>query len=331
MLTRPFRIGTRGSPLALAQAYMVQAGLAEAYGVTGPDAIVAAFPMTVITTSGDKFLDRPLKSIGGKGLFTKEIEAALLADEIDLAVHSMKDVPTQLPEGLEIACILPREDVRDGLISGGPARIADLPEGARIGTASLRRQAVLRHLRPDLKIGLLRGNVGTRLGKVQEGEIDATLLAMAGLNRLGQSAAAHPIEATEMLPAVAQGAVGLEIRSQDSATRAVIAALNDAETALAVACERGFLAALDGSCRTPIAALARRGAADGETPQGGPSQPFAFDGAVYLPDGTEHHTTQGVGDFATLEDAEAFGRHLGAGLKAGAGEAFWRELERQSE
>jgi hydroxymethylbilane synthase len=247
------RIGTRGSPLALAQAEEVKARLMAAHA----DLDAAAIEIVVIKTTGDQIQDRPLSEIGGKGLFTKEIEEALLSGDIDLAVHSMKDVPTVLPDGLEIVCLLPREDPRDVLISKAGSRIADLPRGAVVGTASLRRQAQVKALRPDLQVVPLRGNVGTRLAKLERGDAVATLLALAGLKRLGKPEVATAILSTdEMLPAVAQGAIGIECRADDAATRARLAPLHDTPTAICVAAERACLARLEGNCRTPIAAYA---------------------------------------------------------------------------
>lgn len=246
------RIGTRGSPLALAQARDVRDRLAVAHGLSRDE-----ISITVIKTSGDRILDRPLAEIGGKGLFTKEIEEALIAREIDLAVHSMKDMQTDLPPGLTLAASLPREDVRDAFISLKYATLNGVPSGAVIGTSSLRRQAQILHLRPDLKIVGFRGNVQTRLEKLQDGIADATLLAVAGLKRLGLAdRITSPISVAEMLPAVAQGAIGIEIRDGDMATRALIAPLNDEATLSAVTAERAFLRRLEGSCRTPIAGFA---------------------------------------------------------------------------
>ncbi len=240
--------------LALAQAAEVKARLIAAY----PDRLAPiAIEIVVIKTTGDQVQDRPLAEIGGKGLFTKEIEDALLDHSIDLAVHSMKDVPTVLPDGLEIACLLPREDPRDVLISAAGQKLADLPAGAVIGTASLRRQAQLKAQRPDLQVVPLRGNVGTRLAKIARGDAAATLLALAGLKRLGKAEVATQIlSIDEMLPAVAQGAIGIEIRSDDLATRQALAPLHHTATAICVAAERACLARLEGSCRTPIAAYA---------------------------------------------------------------------------
>ncbi len=246
------KIGTRGSPLAMAQALEVKTRLQAAHQLDE-----SQIEIVVIKTSGDKIQDRPLAEIGGKGLFTKEIEEALLDRRIDLAVHSMKDVPTVLPAELSIAALLPREDVRDALLSRRVKSIADLPAGAIVGTSSLRRQAQLKRLRPDVEVIDFRGNVETRLAKLESGEVDATFLAVAGLKRLGREAeitAAIPVD--QMLPAVAQGAIGIEVRTDDAATVNRVAPLNDQSTALCVLAEREFLKVLDGSCRTPIAALA---------------------------------------------------------------------------
>jgi hydroxymethylbilane synthase len=306
------RLGTRGSPLALAQANEVRERLIAAH----PDlAEHAAIEIVVITTTGDKIQDRTLAEIGGKGLFTKEIEEALLAGRIDAAVHSMKDVPTWLPEGLEISTILPREDPRDGLLSAGGQDLAGLPAGAVVGTASLRRQAQVLLARPDLKVVPLRGNVQTRLRKLAEGQVDATLLAMAGLKRLGMSGEVSAVLAPEvMLPAVAQGAIGLEVRRDDAATRGRLAALDDADSAIRVAAERACLAVLDGSCRTPIAAFAE----------------FEDDGAtlrlralIALPDGSQAQRAERRG---SPGEAVALGRDAGAELRAAAGPAFFAAL-----
>lgn len=254
MTTHPLRIGTRGSPLALAQAHETRDRLIAAHPhLAEPGAV----EIVVFKTTGDRILDRTLAEAGGKGLFTKELEEALVDGRADLAVHSMKDVPTQLPDGLEIATYLPREDPRDAFFSRSGAGLADLPPGSIVGTAGLRRQAQVLELRPDLTIFPLRGNVQTRLSKLDAGEVDATLLALAGLRRLGLTERITAVlEPETMLPAVAQGAIGIEIRSADAPTRALLALLNCAETTTRVTAERALLAALDGSCRTPIAALA---------------------------------------------------------------------------
>ncbi len=247
------RIGTRGSPLALAQAHEVRRRLAKAHGLPESE-----FDVVPITTSGDRIQNRPLSEAGGKGLFTKEIEEALLGGSIDLAVHSAKDMPTILPDGLVIAAYLPREDVRDAFISPRHASLDALPAGATVGTSSLRRQAQVLRGHPHLRVAGLRGNVETRLRKLEAGDADATLLACAGLNRLGlQHRITAPIDTGIMLPAVAQGAIAIEIRAADEATAALLGAINHQETALCVTAERAFLARLDGSCRTPLAGLAR--------------------------------------------------------------------------
>src|SRR5437764_14866786 len=245
------RIGTRGSPLALAQAGIVRDCLAAAHPEL-PRAEIA-----VIKTTGDRVQDRKLDAIGGKGLFTKEIEEALLDGRIDLAVHSLKDMETRLPAGLEIGCILPRDDPRDVLVSQGGMPLAQLSRGARVGTASLRRTAQLLRARPDLAIAPIRGNVGTRLEKLAAGEVDALVLALCGLERLGKADVASEILSTEdMLPAVGQGALAIECRAGEPELQRLLGPLNDAASAACVAAERAMLAALDGSCRTPIGGLA---------------------------------------------------------------------------
>ncbi|AWK87721.1 hydroxymethylbilane synthase [Azospirillum thermophilum] len=253
-MTHPLRIGTRGSPLALAQAHETRDRLIAAHPhLAAPGAI----EIVVFKTTGDRILDRTLAEAGGKGLFTKELEEALYDGRADLAVHSMKDVPTVLPPGLEIAALLPREDVRDALFTRGGHGLDDLPAGSLVGTAGLRRQAQILERRPDLRVVPLRGNVQTRLSKLDAGEVDATLLALAGLRRLGLTERITAVlEPEVMLPAVAQGAIGIEIRSDDATTRALLAPLHCAGTASRVIAERAFLGALDGSCRTPIAAMA---------------------------------------------------------------------------
>ena len=270
--TSILRIGTRGSPLALAQAEEVRGRLA-AVACLEPDRI----EIKVFRTTGDMVLDRPLADAGGKGLFTKEIEEALLAGAIDVAVHSAKDLPTFLPDGLVIAGFLPREDARDVFISRKAKTISDLPAGARVGTASPRRQAMVKRLRPDVAVTMLRGNVETRLRKVDDGEVDATVLAAAGLKRLGLMSAATAIfDADEFLPAVGQGAIAIETRTDDGKIRTLVAMVDDTDTATALAAERAFLAILDGSCRTPI---------------GGHAQVFGdsirFRGMILKPDGSD--------------------------------------------
>ncbi|AUH34274.1 hydroxymethylbilane synthase [Paracoccus tegillarcae] len=249
---RPLRIGTRGSVLALAQAQETRARLMAAH-----DLPVDAFEIVAIKTTGDRVTDRPLKEIGGKGLFTKEIEDAMQRGDIDIAVHSSKDMPTMQPEGLVLDCFLPRADVRDAFVSLHYQSIADLPQGAVVGSSSLRRRAQLAHRRPDLKLVEFRGNVQTRLRKLDEGVAVATFLAMAGLERLDMlHIARRAIDPSEMLPAVAQGAIGIEWREGDARADALLRRINDVETQQRVRAERAFLARLDGSCETPIAGLA---------------------------------------------------------------------------
>jgi len=299
------RIGSRGSPLALAQAREVRARLAAAHSLD-PERI----EIRIIRTSGDAIQDRPLAEAGGKGLFTKEIEEALIERAIDLAVHSSKDMPTVLPAGLILTAFLPREDVRDVFISRKAARLADLPRGAVIGTSSLRRQAMVLRLRSDLKVIQFRGNVETRLRKLDEGVADATLLALAGLKRLGLTEAVTSIvEIDEFLPAVGQGAIGIETREDDGRARELVATLNDADTAMALTCERAFLAVLDGSCRTPIGGHAR--VADGS---------LSFRGMILRPDGSETHETVRSGAF---KDAASLGADAGRELKARAAPDFF--------
>ncbi len=251
--TARFVIGTRGSPLALAQARLVEQAVVRAVPELAEPGAVAT---QVIRTSGDAVQDRPLAEIGGKGLFTKEIEEALLDGRIDIAVHSCKDMPTVLPPGLVIAASLPRADPRDALISGSASAIESLPPGAVIGSSSVRRVAQALALRPDLRVVGLRGSVGTRLRKLDEGRVQATFLAMAGLDRLGVGGARiHPLPTETMLPAVAQGAIAIEAREGDGAVLSLLGRIDDAATSRCVAAERALLAELDGSCRTPIAAL----------------------------------------------------------------------------
>ena len=308
------KIGTRGSPLALAQAEMTREALAKAR----PAHLAVPLEMSeivVIKTTGDHVLDRPLSEIGGKGLFTKEIEEALLDGRIDLAVHSMKDMPTQLPDGLVIPAMLPREDPRDVLILGESLAqtckaVADLPEGARIGTASLRRMAQLKAQRPDLVIETLRGQVGTRLKRIEEGLFDGTLLALAGLKRLGMADRATVVLGVkEMLPAIAQGAVGIECRADDDAMLELLGAIGCRATQACVDAERAALAALDGSCRTPIAGLA---GLDGER--------LLLSVLIARPDGSEVHHEMGE---AHVSDGPALGDQLGRTLKERGGSSFF--------
>lgn len=302
---RVIRIGTRGSALALAQANEVRERLSSVCGSE------ICFETCIIKTSGDKILDRALAAAGGKGLFTKELEDALLDGGIDLAVHSMKDVPAVLPGGLEIACILPREDVRDAWISPVAKTLKELPAGSVVGTASVRRGAIIRHARPDLETVLFRGNVETRLRKLAEGEADATLLACAGLNRLGMAdKITRVIPVEEMLPAPAQGAIGIEIRSADSAARALVAKIHDETTGIAIAAERAFLACLDGSCRTPIAALATVSAGK-----------LSMKGMILTPDGARVYETSREG---AASDAEALGKDAADELLKRGGKDVFR-------
>jgi hydroxymethylbilane synthase len=299
------RIGTRGSPLALAQARLVRDALTTAHGLDD-----ARVTLETIRTTGDMIRDRPLTEAGGKGLFTKEIEEALVRGAVDLAVHSAKDMPTELPAGLVIAAVLPREDPRDVFISRKAATLRELPRGAVLGTASLRRQALVKHLRPDLSVVTFRGNVETRLRKLEEGAVDATLLALAGLKRLAlDKQATAVLSVDEFLPAVGQGIIAIEARADDQRTRALLAAIDHAETATALAAERAFLAALDGSCRTPIAGHAR---IDGGR--------VHFRGLIARPNGSELLQCERRG--AAL-DAAALGSDAGRELKARAGENFF--------
>lgn len=249
---QPLKIGTRGSPLALAQAHETRDRLCKAHSLTED-----CFEIVVIKTTGDRVQDRPLKEIGGKGLFTKEIEEALLAGRIDIAVHSMKDMPVLQPEGLILSTYLPREDVRDAFVSLKYDALSALPPGTVVGTSSLRRRAQLINRRPDLQVVEFRGNVQTRLRKLEEGVADATFLAVAGLNRLGMgNLAQSAIDPGEMLPAVAQGAIGIEQRAGDARTEMMLSAIHDTDTATRMAAERAFLERMEGSCETPLAALA---------------------------------------------------------------------------
>jgi len=300
----PLKIGTRGSPLALAQAYETRSRLMEAHGL--PE---SAFTIEVIQTTGDAVQDRPLSEIGGKGLFTKEIELALLDGRIDIAVHSMKDVATELPDDLVIDCTLPREDVRDAFISRKYTNITELPEGAVVGTSSLRRRAQLLAKRPDLKLVEFRGNVQTRLKKLEDGVAEATFLACAGLRRLGNFDIANPIEAGVMLPACAQGAVGIERRKTDNAAAALLALIHDEETYIRISAERAFLKELDGSCRTPIGGLAEL---DGDT--------LHFQGEIIRPDGSVIHAGSWQG---AATDATKIGAEAGKELRAKGGEGFF--------
>lgn len=297
-------IGTRGSPLALWQARHVREAL-----IAAQVADQAEIDLNTITTSGDRIQDRALRDFGGKGLFTKEIDDALLADRIDLAVHSIKDLPTELPAGLVLGAVLPRGDVRDAFIGSNAKSLAELPSGAVVGTSSLRRQAQIRRRRPDLRVIDFRGNVETRLRKLDQGMADATLLALAGLERLGlEGHASSVLSPKEMLPAVGQGAIGVVCRTDDGKLRAKLELLNDASSSHAVACERAFLGRLDGSCKTPIAGLAEIG-----------ERGLQFRGMILKPDGSDALETILVGDPA---DAEMIGAQAGQELIDRAGPEF---------
>lgn len=302
---RPLKIGTRGSPLALWQAHEVRRCLMEAFAL--PE---AAFDVVVIKVTGDQVQDKALREIGGKGLFTREIEEALLDGSIDIAVHSMKDMPTLQPEGLVLDCYLPRADVRDGFVSHRFASIADLPHGAVVGSSSLRRRAQLGLRRPDLKLVEFRGNVQTRMKKLEDGVADATFLAMAGLNRLGMGGVARgAIAPEEMLPAVAQGAIGVERRVSDARVAGMLDRIHDRETGLQLAAERAFLLRLDGSCQTPIAGLAL---VDGDE--------LWLRGEILRPDGSASVSGERRGPVA---DGAAIGTALAEELLTRAGPGFF--------
>lgn len=304
-MTRQLKLGTRGSPLALFQANLVARLLREAH----PDLLV---DIRTVKTSGDRIQDRPLADVGGKGLFTKEIERGLLDGDLDIAVHSMKDMETFLPDGLDIVAVLPREDPRDAFLSRDGASLDDLPAGARIGTASVRRQAQILHRRPDLTVVPFRGNVETRLRKLGEGEADATLLAYAGLKRLEREDVITGVFDTDvMLPAAAQGAIGVEARADDTAVLDLLAALDDSTTSLCIAAERAVLAALDGSCRTPIGAFATLDAG---------SDTVSLQGLVARPDGSELHR---LADAAPAVEAVAMATELGNRLRAKMAPGFF--------
>ncbi|HTI86832.1 MAG TPA: hydroxymethylbilane synthase [Alphaproteobacteria bacterium] len=309
---RSLVIGTRGSPLALAQARAVAALLSSDGAAPEPE-------IRTLRTSGDILIDKPLAAFGGKGLFTKEIDEALLSGAVAVAVHSMKDVPTVLPDGIVIAAVLPREDVRDVLVSPGRVSFDDLPHGARVGTSSLRRRAQVLARRNDLAVVDFRGNVNTRLDKIGRGIADATILARAGLNRLGIDADSIGVtqDAIDVLPAPAQGAIGIACRENDSSMRARLATFDHVPTARAIACERALLAALDGSCRTPIAAFARDENAR-----------LVLDALIAEPDGTRIWRTRRAGMFA---EAEAIGSAAGAEIRAAAGEDFFARLQSRYE
>ena len=301
----PLRIGTRGSPLALAQAYETRERLSIAFGLS-----LDSFEIVVIKTTGDKVLNRPLKEIGGKGLFTKEIEEALLQESIDVAVHSMKDMPVQQPDGLILYTFLPREDVRDAFVSRIHKSLADIPQGATVGTSSLRRKAQLMSKRPDLKIVEFRGNVQTRLKKLDDGVAECTFLAVAGLNRLKmEDIITAPISTDEMLPAVAQGAIGIERREKDIKVATMLEAIHNSTTGLLLSAERAFLEALDGSCETPIAGLAEF-----------KNENLRFRGEILKTDGSEVYSDEQV---VSKEDATLVGIEMAHKLLSQAGNDFF--------
>jgi hydroxymethylbilane synthase len=301
----PLRIGTRGSPLALAQAYETRERLSGAF-----DLPLGSFEIVVIKTTGDKVVNRPLKEIGGKGLFTKEIEEALLEESIDIAVHSMKDMPVYQPKGLVLDTFLPREDVRDAFISRVHKSLADIPQGATVGTSSLRRKAQLMSKRPDLKIVEFRGNVQTRLKKLDDGVAECTFLAVAGLNRLKmEDIITKAISTEEMLPAVAQGAIGIERRENDIRIATMLEAIHNSKTELLLSAERAFLEALDGSCETPIAGLAELSNGD-----------LRFRGEILKPDGSEVFSDE---QLASQEDATLVGVEMAQKLLSKAGSDFF--------
>ena len=305
----PLRIGTRGSPLALAQAYETRKRLTNALNISED-----SFEIVVISTSGDKILDRPLKEVGGKGLFTKEIEQDMLDGKIDIAVHSMKDMPVEQPDGLTLGCYLPREDVRDAFVSSRYKNVNELPSGSKVGTSSLRRKAQLKFSRPDLEVVEFRGNVQTRLKKLKDGVATCTFLAMAGLNRLGlEEVAQSTMNPNEMLPAIAQGAIGIEWREEDRQISDILKKIHHEETGQRLNTERAFLAELDGSCQTPIAGLA---IIDGSS--------LKFTGQVLRTDGSESISETAFGD---IEDGPRLGREMAQKILSQAGPEFfdWRD------
>ena len=302
---KPYRIGTRGSPLALAQASETRARLMAAH-----DLPEEAFEIVVLSTKGDRITDRPLSEIGGKGLFTLELEEQLSDGRLDLAVHSSKDMPTVLPSGLGLVAFLEREDVRDAFIGRTAPRLEDLPRNAVVGSSSLRRQALIRRLRPDLSVITFRGQVETRLRKLAEGQADATLLAHAGLKRLGNTAVITELLDPEAFPpAPGQGAICIEARLDDARIAELLAPINHADTQAALLCERAFLAALDGSCRTPIAGLARIA-----------GDRISFFGMILTPDGTVWHDIRADGP---VSEAAGLGAEAGAEVRARAGDRFF--------
>ncbi len=305
MQTKPFRIGTRGSPLALAQAHEARDRLMAAHNL--PEEM---FEIVVLSTKGDRITDRSLAEIGGKGLFTQELEEKLSDGDLDIAVHSSKDMPTVLPEGLYLSAYLPREDVRDAVIGRTAPKLIELPHGATVGSSSLRRQALIRRMRPDVNVITFRGLVDTRLRKLQEGQVDATLLALAGLKRLGKvEVITEILDADTFPPAPAQGAICIESRIGDAHIDALLAPINDVRTYDAVSCERAFLAALDGSCRTPIGGYA---ICEGDQ--------IRFSGLIITPDGRNQHAVTIDGH---RRDAVALGTRAGQDIRARAGSSFF--------
>ena len=308
----PLQVGARGSPLSVAQSTWLRRELVRAHDLA-PEQVDVFAPFTAITTTGDRIQDRTLAEAGGKGLFTKELDDALLDGRIDCAIHSLKDVPTQLPDGIVLLAIPPRADVRDALITRDGRPLADLPEGAHVGTASLRRAAQLRHARPDLKISPLRGNVGTRIGRLTAGDFDATVLALSGMGRLGvDSQPHHPLDPVAMPPAIGQGALAVTARAGDTAVAEAFARLADAATQITIAAERAFLTALDGSCRTATGAYARMEA----------------DGSLHLivealsGDGAQRFREEAKLPGATIASAAELGTRLGGDIRARAGAAL---------
>lgn len=305
MQTKPFRIGTRGSPLALAQASETRARLMAAHGM--PEEM---FEIVVLSTAGDRITDRSLAEIGGKGLFTQELEEQLLSGNLDFAVHSSKDMPTKLPDGLQLSAYLPREDFRDAFIGRTAPTLTALPDGATVGSSSLRRQALIRRIRPDINVITFRGLVDTRLRKLREGQVDGTLLAFAGLKRLKkEDVVTELLDPEDFPPAPAQGAICVESRIDDTRINALLEAINDKPTYDAVSCERAFLATLDGSCRTPIA-----GYAVCEDHQ------LKFSGLILTPDGRQEHAITVEG---SRDEAEKLGRRAGEAVRAAAGTSFF--------
>ena len=302
---KPYRIGTRGSPLALAQAHETCARLMAAH-----DLPEEAFEIVVLSTKGDRVTDRPLSEIGGKGLFTEEIEEQLSDGRLDLAVHSSKDMPTVLPDGLGLVAFLEREDVRDAFIGRAAPRLEDLPQNAVVGSSSLRRQALIQRLRPDLKVITFRGQVETRLRKLDEGLADATLLAHAGLKRLGNTEVITELLDPESFPpAPGQGAICIEARTKDERIAELLAPINHPATQAALVCERAFLGALDGSCRTPIAGHATISGSR-----------ISFFGLILTPDGSVWHDIRAEGP---VSDASVLGADAGAEVRGRAGNSFF--------